>query len=272
MVSGEPLALTRTIIAVTGLGASVDIEPVGNRSQHLRDTLTPLWARCAPASPQHPSATVTVDLSESGAAISRGTNALEGSDERLLIERTTQAVTLALIKAQAGRMLMLHAGAVSNPTSGRSLVYAAESQTGKTTLTMTLARSYGYLTDETVAIDESLRIWPYPKPLSVRSDHAPRREIAPDELGLLPTPPRPTLGRLVILHRDPTLTAPHVEELDLFDAIIALAPQTSSLGLLDRGLSRISSIVERTGPVLRIRYAEAPSLLPITAGLIGAPA
>lgn len=68
---------------------------------------------------------------------------------------TTQDITRALIAAQIGTLLMLHAGAVSDPVTGRSLVYVAAGGTGKTTLTRRLGQRFGYLTDETVGIDKA---------------------------------------------------------------------------------------------------------------------
>jgi hypothetical protein len=63
--------------------------------------------------------------------------------------------------------LILHAGGVGH--NGVGLVFPGEMETGKTTLAAGLVRAgLGYLTDEGVAIDrETLRIHPYPKPLSV---------------------------------------------------------------------------------------------------------
>jgi hypothetical protein len=63
--------------------------------------------------------------------------------------------------------LILHAGGVEH--DGAGVVFPGEMEAGKTTLAAGLVRSgYGYLTDEGVAIDrETLRIHPYPKPLSI---------------------------------------------------------------------------------------------------------
>jgi hypothetical protein len=63
--------------------------------------------------------------------------------------------------------LILHAGGVEH--DGAGVVFPGEMEAGKTTLAAGLVRAgYGYLTDEGVAIDrETLRIHPYPKPLSV---------------------------------------------------------------------------------------------------------
>lgn len=263
-------------LRISGIGASVDLRPVGAHAPQLLGHLRRLWARCLSHAGSESAATLTVNLAEGHADLPRTPNALEivGSDLSLLLERTTQAITSALIAARAGKLLMFHAGGVSHPVTGKSLVFVAESRTGKTTLAKLLATQLGYLSDETIGIDEELRIHPYPKPLSVRSDdgHA-REEISPDALHLLPAHEQPTLSRLVILDRNPShLGPPQVEEIDLFDAIITLAPQTSSLSALPQGLQRIADLVAHTGSVLRLRYAEAQSLVPLATELIGAPA
>ena len=63
--------------------------------------------------------------------------------------------------------LILHAGGVVG--DGVGVVFPGAMEAGKTTLAAGLVRAgLGYLTDEGVAIDrETLRIHPYPKPLSV---------------------------------------------------------------------------------------------------------
>jgi hypothetical protein len=63
--------------------------------------------------------------------------------------------------------LILHAGGVER--DGIGVVFPADVEAGKTTLVAGLVRAgWGYLTDEGVAIDrDSLRIDPYPKPLSI---------------------------------------------------------------------------------------------------------
>jgi hypothetical protein len=154
--------------------------------------------------------------------------------------------------------------------TGRSLVFVAQGGTGKTTLACTLGRHYGYLTDETVGIDADNRILPYPKPLSLRTDAGwPKQETSPDALGLLHAHPGPTVARVIILARDPDAAEPRVRELGLLDAIQAIGPQSSSLYALPRGLHHLADLIEATGPVLEVTYAEAESLLPLAADLIG---
>ena len=52
------------------------------------------------------------------------------------------------------------------------------------------------------------------------------------------------------------------------DAIVALAPETSSLSSLESGLSFCADILARTG-VLRVRYSEASTLAGLVDDVIG---
>lgn len=175
----------------------------------------------------------------------------------------TQAVTRALIERRAGELLMFHAGAVSHPRTGASIAYVAPGGTGKTTLSRLLGRTYGYLTDETVGIEPgSWRIHSYEKPLSTRTDAGgyPKTERGPEELGLLPAHPEPRLTTLAILRRTPDLPRASMTELDLFDAITTLAPETSSLPRLDRPLHLLADLYADLGGVWLLEYAEADHL------------
>jgi len=255
-------------LVVGGIGAHMALHIAGGRRAEAVTELAHLWSRCAASSDAEVSHTLTVQLTEPGAtqaAQAETPTRVADSDARRLWERTSRAVTLALIKARAGELLMLHAGAVCHPTTGRTLVFVAPSQTGKTTLTAVLGRHFGYLGDELVAVDDNLRVLGYPKPLSMRSrDGAARAETAADDLRLQPAHDHPTLARIAIINRDPQHTGPATaEELDLFDAIMQLAPQMSSLGAMPAGLQQLAAVVGRTGPVLQITYSEAESVLPL---------
>ena len=264
-------------LRIGGIGAQVDVRLGGSRGDELRDHHTTAWSRCLTSVEGPEGEPLSLFLHDSDQdedeVTERHETTLGSSDLEMLLTRTTQAVTTSLIGAQAGRLLMFHAGAVSHPVTGRSLVFIAEGGTGKTTLSRLLGEHYGYLSDETVAIDATNRILPYPKPLSVRTDRGGvKHELGPDQLGLNTPVADPTVARLILLDRYEDHTgAPEVSDLDLFDAIPALAPQTSSLHAMDRGLHRCADMIADTGPVLRVVYQEASSLLPLVADLIGAP-
>ncbi len=259
MPADTPAPETMTSLVIGGIGAQVRVEITGPQADELHQLLAHAWSRCVDA-PQGPAGElVRIDT-------------VMGVEPAHLLPGITQQVTHALIGAQVRRLLMLHAGAVCHPTTGRSLVYVAEGGTGKTTLTRVLARHYGYLTDETVGIDADHRVLAYPKPLSVRAPGGarPKQEHSPDDLGLVRPPAETQVARLVLLDReDGHGDEPDVAELDLLDAITALAPQTSALYALPIGLRRCAELIEATGPVLRVRYAEAESMRGLAADLIG---
>ena len=78
----------------------------------------------------------------------------------------------AFIAARAGELLMLHAGAVAHPVTGRALVFVAPGGTGKSTLTRRLGKRYGYLSDGTVGSSpDTLRIHPNPQPIHTPLSH-----------------------------------------------------------------------------------------------------
>ncbi len=256
-------------LTVAGIGASVTLRVGGSRRTELAEALRRSWSRCLQDEGEAQAETLTVILHEPDEPIARLPGAVAGSDLGWLLPNTTQAVTRALIRAQTGRLLMLHAGAVSSPETGRSLVFVAPGGTGKTTLVRLLGDRYGYVSDETVAIDADGLVLAYPKPLSVRNGDGPKREDSPDDLGLLTAAAQPRLARLLLLERDDTHVEPHVTELGLLDGIEGLAAQSSALYELPSGLRLLARLIEATGPVLRVRYAEAGQLTGLATELIG---
>jgi hypothetical protein len=189
--------------------------------------------------------------------------------------RLTQDVTKAAIARQAGRALMFHAGALAHPESGATIVYVAPGGTGKTTLSRTLGTELAYVTDETVAVVDGDVVLPYPKPLSVRRvPHlGVKDELPPAGLGLLPIArhhAEPWVAGIVLLARDDRHPgAVEIEHLDPLDAIARLAPETSSLGRLDRPLHLLADLIERTGGVRVAHYSEAATLRPLVHEVTG---
>lgn len=272
---GLDVELDQHALTIEGLGTCVRVVPSGEHAQRLLMMLLRAWSRCwVPSTcvgPPPVRVSLTPEQTTDHAAPSESL-AVEGNIPAIM-ERTTQRITAALIGQQAGQLMMFHAGAVCDPHTGRTIAYVAPSRTGKTTLTLELGKRFGYLTDETVAVDESLRVYPYPKPLSVRGPSGtPRREISPDELGLLPAHPDPRLHRLVVLDRDERHAGPPtIEELGFFDAVVQLAPQMSSLGALPRGLHRLKAMMEKLGPTLVLHYRESESIIGLFETLLGNP-
>ncbi|GAB3067132.1 hypothetical protein GCM10027053_33320 [Intrasporangium mesophilum] len=183
----------------------------------------------------------------------------------------TQQVTAAAIRARTGSLLMFHAGALCDQETGATIAVVAPGGTGKTTVVRTLGPGRGYLTDETVGVKPDGSVVPYAKPLSVRRPDAfmHKDEIPPDELGLELPRVDPWLAALVVLRRDLDRGEPvRVERVDLLEALVALAPETSSLAALDRPLRVLADLVERVGGLRILRYHDAEDLEPVVAALL----
>lgn len=262
-------------LGVTGLDVRVELRLRGDRADELDSLLRQAWSRCLDVPAEREGEPISLTLAAASPAASqltRGGSSLSADEAERLMVRATQSITGSVIAAQAGNLLMFHAGSLSHPATGASVVFVAPGGTGKTTLCRTLGRHYGYLTDETVGIEQGGRIMPYPKPLSIRTDPTSyhKNEHSPDELGLAVAHPRPYVARVILLARDDHhKDVPEWEELPLLDAIAALAPETSSLSELGQGLRRCAELIDATGPVLRVRYSEAESLTGLVADLIG---
>lgn len=254
-------------LRLVALDAALDLVLPSDAPEAFHSAVRQAWSRCL-ARPDRVSPSVTAEP----LAV---TSPTEDSPEavRHALQRLSQDVTHRLIAAQTGRLLMFHAGAVCDPESGVSVVFVAPSGTGKTTLARLLARTHGYLTDETVGIDPATgRVHPYPKPLSISispSERWRKVETSPDALGLLPAHPTPTVARVVLLNRAHDKGTPvHAEDLQTLDAVAALIPETSALNRLPRPLHMLAELLERTAPLVRLTYREASDLVPLVSELI----
>lgn len=240
------------VLRLHGLGAVVEVRCTGDASATLAAAMRQPWTRClSPASDDPAAEPVEAEPLEVR---------LDDPDQvvrRLML--TTQDVTRSLIAARAGELLMFHAGAVSNPSTGRSVAYVARGGTGKTTMSRLLGQRLGYLTDEAVGIDTHGGIHPYPKPLSVRRLAEPdvKDEISPDDLGLIAAPENPRISRIVLLQRAPEADSVELEELGFMDALFGLVEQSSALTKLSRPLHLLADVIDHAGPVVRVRYSEA---------------
>ncbi len=185
----------------------------------------------------------------------------------------SRAMTAASITRQRGELLMLHAAGLSTLDGSQALALVASSGMGKSTASRVLGRHFGYLSDETVAIDADLRVLPYPKPLSliVAADAAHRKEEhSPDDLALGPTPRRAPLAALVILERDEHVRRPTLTALDLVTGMVDVVAQSSSLNQLDHPLDRLARTVTVGGGPYRLTYAEIDDCRPLLTDLLAA--
>lgn len=261
-----------TDLDLYGLGSRTPVSLGGDAASELVDAVRAAWSRCldAPAGDPLRTEPVRAALGHEASADpgAQGERTASAPDLPGLLQALTQQVTYAKIQAQAGRLLLLHAGAVAHPQTGAAVAFVAPGGTGKTTLTRRLGERFGYLTDETVAVDAAGAVLPYPKPLSIRRTPTDLRkgETSPDALGLRRAPEAPRLVRLVLLDRSDAHAAPHLEELGLADAITALAPETSSLSALPRPLHWLAGLLDTLPAVTRLRYGEVDDVLDLAAG------
>lgn len=251
-----------TVLHLSGLSTSTPVRFGGSRAPELAAAARVAWSRCL------------LDGPDAAGAVTEPVEARldDGEDPAGVLQQLTQRVTYAKIAAQTGRLLMMHAGAVAND-DGDAVAFVAPGGTGKTTLVRRLGARYGYLTDETVAVDAGAGVRPYPKPLSIRGNAGrPKSETSPDDLSLVRPPARCTLRRIVLLERsDDHPPEPLSEPLSRYAAIAAIAPETSALSALPRPLHWLDDVLSGLEPVVRLRYREVDTILDTVAGWLDRP-
>ena len=247
------------VLHVAALGATIAIALPDHR---LRAPARQAWSACrTPPVVECPSVTAPALVADAGA-----------DDIARALQSLTQLVTRAAILARAGELMMFHASALSDQRSGATIAMVAPGGTGKTTLVRTLGPGRGYVTDETVAVAADRSVAAYSKPLSVRRTEPgqPKDEVAPASLGLRPPQVQPWLAGMVLLRRDREAGEPVVvEQVDLLDALVLLAPESSSLASFDRPLHRLADLVESVGGLRRVRYHDAADVEPVVADVLG---
>ncbi|MFC7850170.1 hypothetical protein ACFUTU_17005 [Arthrobacter sp. NPDC057388] len=248
---------------------------VTEEQQHRMATV---WGRCAgtdmpviPPAPMEPMASLPFSASVAYVAKAHdgGTFALQAASFEALAESLTSRLTIAAILENAGMLIMLHACGVASPETGGVMALVAKSGTGKTTAASVLSKTYGYVSDETVAIRLDGAVVPYPKPLSVKQrPDAPKRQVGPGELGLQPAPPNLFIQSIVLLDRidrdggdmDDRRKAPVLRQLPLADGLLALIPELSSQAAMDQPLQSLCRLIESVGGVWQVTYSEATDL------------
>ncbi len=179
------------------------------------------------------------------------------------------AITLASIRAQSGRLTLLHSAALAEPATGAGVILVAESGTGKSTAARTLGRELGYLSDETAVIRDDLTLIGHPKPLSlIPAPGQPKIEKSPGELGLLPAPPDPWLAATILLCRKPGHGVPTLESVPLLEAMAETIPQSSALPTQDRPLASLARVLTAGAGVHRLTYAEIADAAPLIHALL----
>jgi hypothetical protein len=175
-------------------------------------------------------------------------------------------VTRTAIENAAPDLLLIHAAAVADPESGRVIGLIGSSGAGKTTAARALSASWGYVTDETLAVTlENLAVTAYPKPLSVINARNPRLkdQLGPDQLGLMRAPSQLHLTELVILRRDPEhVGPPQFLDIPLVEAIAVLVPQVSFLARRTRPIHDLLALLSVGGGVQHLLYRDVADLSP----------
>lgn len=197
---------------------------------------------------------------------------VRGADVDEVLHYLSPTVTTHAIGARIGELVMLHAAALADPSTGDTAVLVAASGTGKTTASRTLAQRLVYLSDETAAIGRDGRVLPYRKPLSIiESAGSPlKRQVAASAMGLNTEQGEFRIKALLVIERSPNHPArPTVTTLDVVDAIAAIAPQTSYLPSFERPLHRLAEVIRHAGGAHRVTYREAATLEPVIADLLG---
>jgi hypothetical protein len=237
------------------------------------------WKRCAgrgapmiPPLPMEPTESLpfSASVAYQSQAYDGGTFPLQAASFEALAESLTSLLTAAAIRENAGELMMLHACGVASPDTGAVVALVAKSATGKTAAATVLAGTYGYVSDETVAIRPDGSVVPYPNPLAVDQEPgAPKRQVGPDELRLQPAPPRPFLQSIVLLDRvaaehqsDPERgrPTPVLRQVPMADALLALIPDSSSQAEIDEPLQSLCRLIDFVGGVRQVTYSEAADL------------
>ncbi|WP_084104816.1 hypothetical protein [Demequina sp. NBRC 110056] len=181
----------------------------------------------------------------------------------------SSTVTVRAIDRRAGQLVMLHAAGLATP-DGKVVGFVAPSGTGKTTISRTLGKHFGYVTDETLAIEFDGTVLRYPKPLSVITDRDARlkEQMPAHDLDLMRAPSSLSLARVVILNRDPDAgDEPVVEQMPLLHGLAVIAEQTSYITHLPAKLHTLADTVESVGGVWRVTYREAAHLVALVPAL-----
>lgn len=258
-------------LTIMGVPAVVRFGPAVSAAQ-VAD-LTAAWSRCLAAPDLVPAAvdpvlpglpfTAAVTFQPQGRDLD--VRQLCADTFESLAERLTSQLTLLAIEANAGTLTMLHACGLSAAADSSVMALVAKSGTGKTTAATHLAKTFGYVTDETVAVTSAGEVLAYPKPLSVKGtvEGQPKTQTGPDSLGLAEPTDGLWLRGIGLLDRQPGSQAVSVAAVPLLEAVMELIPNTSSQALLDKPLQSLCALIERTGGVRRFTYAEAADLVEV---------
>lgn len=242
---------------ITALGRTFRLV---SRRPETRERLSRDWSRCVRQEHDDDAIDLTIDD-------------VDGPVEPRDLYFLTSEVTRQAIEARAGELLLLHACGVAT-ADGEVLALVGPSGAGKSTAARALCRGdFGYVTDETVAVDDRGAVLPYPKPLSLRdaSTGVTKAQHGPDDLGLRHPPDDLRMGAVVLLDRQMTDQPPSLRPLPLTDAILDLVPQTSALPSMARPLQRLCSLLTEAGGARRLTFTQIDDAADLLASATTAP-
>ena len=259
---------------MTALGTQVHLEVAGGNADGVAADLLRAWSRCEARKVddvQGRSVRVLVDDDPAAVEDAAARGAIAGPSGSVVGDQVALAVTLQAMEANEGDLLMLRAAAVADPETGRCVVLVGPAGSGRSTAARTLARHFGYVTDDTVAFTAGLDLLAYRKPL-VSSDEPGLGLQSPDDLGLRQAPDdlRPAAVLLLERHAE-GFVPPVLTELPTAEAIAHLSGNASHLRSLDKPLHRLAALVEEVGGVHRVDYREADDLVAVTQQLLNHP-
>jgi hypothetical protein len=269
-------------VRVRALNVAITVICHGSGGDDLALAIRRAWAWCLDENDQgaaravgdglHEEVALLLEYDAEALSAAAPGHELSGSDLAVLMDHLSPLITRLAVTAQAGRLLMFHACALADPATGGTAILFGPSGIGKTTLARTLGHRFAYLTDETAAIDDTMRLHAYPKPLSILDapDSALKRQVSPGELGLIRDVSEAcSLRSLIQLSRDPELTgAAVVERLHTIDALPGLAAQTSFSRRYEKPLHRMAAVAQHVGGIRKISYREAEQVGPLVAELL----
>jgi hypothetical protein len=264
-------------VRLEALEVGVAVICAGSGAADLARAVQDAWDGCladpARATPLDEVVTVVLDDDHDRLAMLAGESQLFGADLPTVMDRLSPLITRIALTSRREDLVMVHACAVGDPTTGAAAVLFGPSGIGKTTLARALCTDLAYLSDETAGIaEDDLRVVPYPKPLSVLDSPGDdlKEQLSPARLGLRGgdgTTYR--LRALVQLCREPDHVGEAVlEPLPIIDALPELVSQTSFTRQMERPLHRLAALAGRVGGVRRVTYAEAAQLRPLVRALL----
>lgn len=268
---------------ISAFDVPVSVHISGTGVAELAEHLHSAWAWCAATEvhgdgPKDGAAVAAVlDRDEAVVQNARARGQVAGTTLLEVAGLLTPSITAAALEAGAGSLLLLHAAAIADLDTGRTVVLIGPSGSGKSTAARTLSgpgAPFGYVSDETVAFGRDGKPRSFAKPLSL---FPPERDWGkvqhpPASLGLRRAPQDLTLAGLLFVERTlPEGEEPILAPLSTHEAIARIAENSSYLGRLERPMLRAAELVQSCGGAHLVGYHDAADLLSVIHSLVARP-